>query len=142
MPLMSSEVPRKRPPTPSRARDLAIEVLIALGIVAVILYAAHAAPHHEADFRWVVLAGASAVTFGYPLRWSRRLWHRPRFWGAWVGLLCLHLAAYVAVLLSVSHFGFLWFAIITPAEWVVICPILDRAGGSGPGGPHKHVARR
>jgi hypothetical protein len=120
----------------ARVRELGLEVVVALAVVVVVFYAAVRSGLPEGMFfRWLGLAGATALAFGYPLRWSRRLWHRPRFWGAWVGLLFLHLAAYIAVLLSVSHFGFLWFAIITPAEWGVICPILDRAGRSGPGGP-------
>jgi hypothetical protein len=113
----------------ARTRDLGLEVAVALIVVVVVFYAAVRSGLPEVEFfRWLGLAGATAVAFGYPLRWFRRFWRRARFWGTWTGLLCLHLAAYIAVLLEVSHFGYLWFAIITPAEWGVICPILDRAG--------------
>lgn len=119
-------------PSSHRLRDLLLEILIAIAIVVgAITYAAYVPPEKWIDFRWVALAGTTAVTFGYPLRWYRRHLNRPLFWGAWVSMLSLHVAIYVVVLLRVSHFGYLWFAIITPAEWTLICPALDRAGRHG-----------
>lgn len=118
----------------TRIRDLSLEVAIALAIVGAILYAAgHSPPDHKADFRWIGLVGMTAITFGYPLRWYRRHWGRLPFWFVWGGLLAAHVATYVVVLLTVRHFGYMWFAIIGPLEWAVICPLLERAARSSVG---------
>ncbi|MEW5978844.1 MAG: hypothetical protein AB1898_23870 [Acidobacteriota bacterium] len=112
-----------------RVADLAVEVLIGFAIVGLIFYhAEHAPPGHRPDFRWIALAGTTAVTFGYPIKWNRKYWRRKLFWLTMAALLTVHLAAYIAVLLRVEHFGYLWFAIITPFEWTVISPALEMAG--------------
>jgi hypothetical protein len=100
--------------------------VIAVVLIVVVLYVAiHSNLPEEVFFRWFGLAVATAITFGYPLAWYRRLWHNSLFWIRWAALLALHLAIYTSILLSVAHFGYLWFAIITPLEWSVICPILQ-----------------
>ena len=112
----------------ARVRDIALEVVIAVVLVVVVLYAAiHSNLPEEVFFRWFGLAVATAIAFGYPLAWYRRHWHHSLFWMAWTALLAIHLSAYVAILLSVAHFGYLWFAIMTPLEWSVICPVLQSA---------------
>ncbi len=112
----------------ARIRDIGLEVVIAVVLVVAVLYVAiHSNLPEEVFFRWFGLAVATAITFGYPLAWYRRYWHDSRFWISWAALLALHLLIYVAVLLRVTHFGYLWFAIVTPLEWSVICPLIQTA---------------
>lgn len=124
----NSHPPRRRT-LQVRIRDISVEVTIALLFLAVVLYgAAHSPLDGETVFRWFGLAGITAIAFGYPLRDFRKYWKRRRFWFAWTALLILHLAGYIGLLLTVKHFGTLWYVIITAAEWSVIFPLLEIAG--------------
>ena len=78
-------------------------------------------------FRWIGLAGATAVTFGYLLRWYSRCLNSAKFWGLWLCFLTLHLAAYVFYLRHAEQWPLILFALITPIEWSIFCRILDRA---------------
>ena len=141
MPSINLSEPGKQSPSTSKLktvparpisvliRDYALYILIGLAVAAgVMLYAAHAVAGEEVGFRWVGLAISTIYTFGYPLKWYRS------YRGHWLfrcALACLvvgHLAAYIFTLRRLEHFGFLWFVILTPIEWIVICPVLDRVG--------------
>jgi len=125
-------------PLNKRLRDLSLEILIGLALVAgIALFAIYVPRSHRVSARWVGLAVMTLIAFGYPLRWYRSYWRRALFWVAFLGLLLIHLAAFVVVLREVERFGLLWFAILTPLEWTLIRPILERTGrASGKiGGP-------
>jgi len=115
--------------------DLAVYAATGLAVAAFgVLYGIHAAQtggSGELPLRWIGLAGATAVTFGYPLRWYWRYWPQGLFWVAYSALLVFHLAIYWWVLTEAHRFGLAWFAIVTPLELVVICPTLEAAGKCG-----------
>ena len=116
-----------------RLLEFLIYILIAIVLVGVIIF--YASKHRSEpapDLRWVGLAVITLITFGYPLKWLRACWRRRRFWGVFLLLLMIHLAAYIEVLRNVEHFGYLWFAIANSIEWLVIVPILQRAGEQPP----------
>ena len=119
----------KKAPAEKRVRDIAFEVVIGLAIVAaVILYAIYVPANRMPQVRWLGLAGITPVTFAYPLRWYRRYQHHALFWAAFIGLLLLHLCAYTVLLLNIERWELMWFVIINPLEWLVICPVLELAG--------------
>ncbi len=97
-------------------------------VLAIVLYAEHGPVSWMPSVRWWGLGGATAVTFGYPVRWYRRMWKVREFWLVFAGLLLAHLIAYVVVLRAVDRWPLLLFALITPGEWMLICPLLERAG--------------
>ncbi len=112
-----------------RLLDLLGYTVIGVCLVgAAIFYASTHRSDPAPDARWLGLAGMTALTFGYPLKWYRSYWRKRLFWCTLVLLLFIHLAAYIEVLRSVDHFGLLWFAIVTPAEWSVMGPVLEWAG--------------
>ncbi len=112
-------------------RDQLLYLVIALGFVAAtVAYALYVPPQSRPDVRWIGLTGATVVTFGYPLRWYRRSLAQLKFWVLFCTFLGIHLLAYVLVLSSVGQWPLILFALITPAEWLVICPVLQRAGGA------------
>jgi len=81
-----------------RIMILAVEVFIAVGIVCVIVLSASRSPHDSrVAFRWVGLAGWTALAFGYPLVLFRAYWRRVSFWLACAILLAIHMAAYIII---------------------------------------------
>jgi hypothetical protein len=125
-----------------RLLEILTYILIAIALVsAILIHANYHRGEKAPDMRWVGLAGITLVTFGYPLKWYRRYWLRWPFWATFFCLLALHLTGYVALLRSVEHFGYLWFAIINPLEWIVIRPILEWAGETAERGWVERVER-
>jgi len=56
---------------------------------------------------------------------SREAWHRPTFWLAVVGLLAVHLLAFVAILRSYPEFRMIWFMPIVIVEAAFFSIILN-----------------
>jgi hypothetical protein len=102
-----------------------VGLILVLGVV---LYAEYGPSKWMPPLRWWGFAAATALTFGYPLRWYRHLARHAQFWIAFLAMLVVHSAAYVLLLLRATEWPLILFALITPAEWFVICPILDRFG--------------
>lgn len=107
------------------ARDLSLEAAsVALFFAGLIFVMAHWNLDPTA-LRWPAMVTATAIVFGYPVRWHWRSRRRPRFWVAWTVLLVAHLVAYIEILGWDVNFGVFWFAILTPFEWAAINPVLD-----------------
>jgi hypothetical protein len=115
----------------TRIRDFVLYILISLAVVvAIVLYAEYGPEAELSDFRWGALVCMALVTFGYPLKWYRSSWHAWQFWCAFGFLVVAHFTVYILALRRVEQFGVLWFAILNPLEWAVICPVLDWAGNA------------
>jgi hypothetical protein len=109
--------------------NLLLYLTIALPLVVlVLLYAEYVPPDQRVEVRWVGLAGATAITFGYPLWWFRRALNHRRFWFLLLLCLTIHLVGYSILLKTMDTWPLVWFAVITPGEWYVICAVLQRAG--------------
>ncbi|MFN8006850.1 MAG: hypothetical protein U0V70_07480 [Terriglobia bacterium] len=112
-----------------RMLELLIEVIFAILLVCLVLYyAGHSAPGHRNYWRWISLGVASAITFGYPIKWYRRFWDKNLFWLALTILMAAHVLVFAALILSVEQLPLIVYPIITPFEWMLITPILEKAG--------------
>ncbi len=106
---------------PRRVRDFALYILISLGVASgAIWYAAQTERSSEALGNWVGLAAITALLFGYSIQRHRRLLPRFSFWALIGGLLCVHLCAFVVILLRVEHWRLFWFVLAYPVESVSI----------------------
>jgi hypothetical protein len=108
-----------------RARDIALEVLIGVAIVAAIIsYAEFGPVRWMPALKWWGLLAETGVLFGYVGRAMRAYWGRGRFWAGLLGFVTAHLATWVAVQLRVERFGLLWFVFIGYAEWLGLAYLL------------------
>jgi hypothetical protein len=109
-----------------RLRDLGLEVLFALAVVAAIfLYAEFGPFHWIPSIRWWGFVGETVVLFGYVGRAMRPYWRNGRFWAGFLGFLTAHSVVYTVVLLRVEQFPLLWFVFIGYLEWVALAYVLD-----------------
>ena len=129
-----------------RVLDFIFYALAGLAVVAfALIYAVHAARSGETGrlpLRWIGVAGATAVTFGYPVRWGRAHWRVGLFWLVLTGLLLVHLATYAVILLNVRDWPLILFAVVTPFEWLLICPALDWGVEKAQGSKRSSSARQ
>src|SRR5207302_11476344 len=96
--------------TRKRIIELAIEVLIGLGLVAgVILYAEFGPVTWMPSVRWWGLAGMTSLLLWGVLGRYRQHWRRSSFWLHIAWLTAIHLAAWSILLVRVSEWGLLWF---------------------------------
>lgn len=116
-------------------RVLEVLVYVAVGLVCVV-YAVYAALYVPAesqiDIKWVAFLAFTAVTFGYPVRWYRRHWRRPRFWRVLAMLFATHVLVYAGALWSAGKVPLIVFPSVMFAEWAIMYPILDRVVPSRP----------
>ena len=108
-----------------RIRDLGLEVLAGLAVVAAIIAYAEVGPFRwMPGLRWWGFIGETAVLFGYVARAMRSYWRNTRFWAGFLGFLAAHSVVYVTVLLRVEQFPLLWFVFIGYLEWVALAYLL------------------
>ena len=73
---------------------------------------------------WIGLIGYTSLLFWVAIGKSREHWHRPMFWLTILGLLGIHLLAFVAVLRSYPQWRMIWFLPIVGVEaglfWIVL----------------------
>ena len=120
---------RRRRSFRRRIAEFVVEVIIAISIVGVAVYHAdHTPPGHRTDLRWIAFVLAAAITFGYPAKWHRLSWRQELFSRALGTLLAIHVVAYSVVLFKAEHFAYLWFAIVTPLEWILIYHVCEWSG--------------
>jgi hypothetical protein len=109
-----------------RLRDLGLEALFGLAVVAaIVLYAEFGPSHWIPSIRWWGFMGETVVLFGYVGRGMRPYWRNGRFWAGFLGFLSAHLVVYTVVLLRVQQFSLLWFVFIGYLEWVALAYLLD-----------------
>jgi hypothetical protein len=111
-----------------RIRDVIVEVLVAVAIVCLVVFAAsRGRQESRVMFRWVGLAVWTALAFGFPLAMLRPYWRRGLFWVSWGGLLAIHLAAYIFILQRIKlDMGSVLILLITIAELRVIVSIIEK----------------
>jgi len=113
-----------------RLRDVGLEVLIAVALVAGILAWAEFGPRHTAVptksvmvvAKWVTFMAFTAMVFCYPF-WRYRAYHnRSSFRWAFAALLSAHLVVYVPLVVRVRDLGYLWFMVIRPLARIPTFP--------------------
>ena len=110
-----------------RPVEISLEIAVGLAIVAGIFIFAVYFPGRDFPLKWLGLAAATALIFGYSLYWTRTIPKPARFWFYWTGFLVLHLALFVPLLLAVHRWPLVWFVFSTLAEFQFIYPFLLRA---------------
>ena len=112
-----------------RLLELALEVLIGLGLVAaVILYAEIGPFSWMPSAHWWVLAGMTALLAWTSVKYCRHSWRRPGFWFVTAGLLGVHCVAWTLVLLTTADWGLFWFVPPTLIEAALIGFVLIKLG--------------
>jgi hypothetical protein len=77
------------------------------------------------SFRWIALAGYTALLFWVAIRSSREYWHRVVFWLTLAGLLAVHVLAFIAILTSYPEWRLIWFVPVVVFEAVVFQMIVN-----------------
>lgn len=117
------------PVTKRRLRDLSLEILIAVAIVACALLWANSVPPHAAfPTKWVGLIVFTAVAFGDTLQSCKRHWRLARFWLAFTTLLLLHSVIFALVLLRAEHWRLIWFVPVGAVEFPLLHYVLHAVG--------------
>ena len=116
--------------------DLAIYVGVGLALAGfAVWYGVHSArtgASGQLPLRWIGLAGATAVTFWYPVRRYRRYWGHLSFWLKVVALLAVHLLGYTVLLLRIPEWRLLWFVPPSVVEGGVLVLVLNKLVGRSP----------
>lgn len=108
-----------------KLRDLALEVLAGLAVVAgIIAYAEFGPFHWMPGLRWWGLTAETGVLFGYVGRAMRPYWSNGRFWAGFLGFFVAHSVVYIIVLLRTEQFPLLWFVFIGYLEWAALAYLL------------------
>ena len=118
----------------SRIRNLAIEIVVALGIVGIIVFLAARDPREsKVALRWLGLSGWTALAFGIPIVQLRAHWREWLLWLSIAVLLALHLTFYILILQRISlDMASVFVFLATIAETQVIFMVLKktvRVGG-------------
>jgi hypothetical protein len=101
----------------SRIRDLAIETLLAAGLVTgfvAYLFMSHSG--RQRDWTSLVQIGNTAIVFGFIISWFRHAWKRLSFWTVVGALLLVHAAAYILALRRIEHLGLVYYALFDGLE--------------------------
>jgi hypothetical protein len=110
-----------------RIRDLAIETLIAVGLVSAFVIYLFLRPRGQAlNLRPLVVATNTAIVFGYLLSWFRFTWKSSRFWAAIAALLLCHLGLCAFIFYRPQLPPLAFFAFLDVAELVVFSQFLNR----------------
>lgn len=131
--------------TRRRVKELFLEALVGLAVVAaILLYATYGHVRWIPSLRWWGLAGETGVVFGYVAKALRPYWRLGRFWAGLLGLLTAHVVVLAVVLLRVQQFGLLWFVFIGYGEWVGLVYVFDLLLRNSPraGQPRIHKPAR
>ena len=116
-----------------RLLELALEVLVGLGIVAaVILYTEIGPFSWMPSAHWWVLAGMTALLVWTTINHYRHAWRRPGFWLGIAGLLTVHCVAWTVVILRTGAWGLIWFVPPTILEAVIFVSVLIKLGYGPP----------
>lgn|GEM_PF-3465685 len=78
---------------------------------------------------WIGLIGYTSLLFWVAISKSREHWHRPMFWLTMMGLLAVHLLAFLAVLRSYPQWRMVWFMPIVVIEAGLFWTILNALFG-------------
>ncbi|HMK22585.1 MAG TPA: hypothetical protein VK466_09640 [Terriglobales bacterium] len=109
-----------------RLRDIALEVAIAVALVATgILYVA---THPRDGINWsrIALAGNTIIVFGFLISWFHEAWRRLLFWAVLMVLLLGHTAAYIFALSRIHEFPLAYYVVLNSIELAFFTVILKR----------------
>lgn len=98
---------------------------IALTVLAVIAVFIVLTKGAQISGGWFGLVGYTSLLFWVTISKSRERWHRPMFWLAVVGLLVVHLLAFVAILRSYPEWRMIWFMPVVIVEAGLFSIILN-----------------
>ena len=94
--------------------------------VAVVMYDANAS--WLPSGRWLALAVWTLTMFSFVIRDFRRSWSSLTLWASLLGLLAIHVAAYVVVLRAIEEWRAIWFFPASVVEYAAITFILQLLG--------------
>lgn len=101
--------------TRRKLRDFVIYVFAAVTLVLFITWAAIRAGQGSGNptlpLKWVGFAAFSALAFGYPIRTFRHSWQNTRFRLTLAGLVVVHLAVVIPLLLTVRSVPLIWYLV-------------------------------
>ena len=96
------------------SRGIALAVLVVFALVfTTVVYTGHAG---RISGRWIALVVYTSGLFWVTVRQSREYWRSPNFWLAIVGMLVIHLLAFVAILRASPQWQGIWFMPIVIVE--------------------------
>ena len=111
----------------NRIRDLAIETLIAIGLVSGFVIYLFLRPRGQAlNLRPLVVVTNTAIVFGYLLSWFRYAWKSSRFWAGIAALLLCHLGVCAFIFYRPQLPPLVFFAFLDVAELVAFSQLLNR----------------
>lgn len=101
--------------TRRKMRDFVLYVFVAITVVLFIAWAAirtgQESGNPELPLKWLGFAAFSALAFGYPIRMFRHSWRNTRFRLTLVGLVVVHLAVVIPLLLRVPSVPLAWYLV-------------------------------
>ena len=108
-----------------KARDLAIETLIAVVLVTAYVIYLFKVPRDRRPDSWTIaLAVNTAIVFGFLLSWFRRKWKIAQFWIALGLLLFCHLAVFIFLLRRAGHIPLATYLLTNTIELAIFSRIL------------------
>ena len=108
-----------------RIRDIAIETLVAVALVAAfVVYEIKTHSGTSRDWTPIVQIGNTALVFGYVISWFRFAWRRTVFWVVIGTLLFGHAAVYVFILGRIEHLPLAYYALLDAIEFALFGRIL------------------
>ena len=130
------------PVTRKRLMTLAIEVLLALGLVAgVLLYADHGPLPWMPSAGWWMLAGMTALLFWRTIVVFRSNWPQRTFWASVAGLFVVHLLVWVILIKRIPELRPIWFIPAFAVELALFILCLNEMGFR-PTGDDRQVTER
>lgn len=109
-----------------RLLEIGVEVAIAVGlVVGIILYAEYGPKKAPFDFKWVPFGINTAIVFGYALKTTRTLWHKPKLWVVMSTLLLAHLLLGWLVLRGVERVPLIWYVPVVMVEVSAVLRLIE-----------------
>jgi peptidoglycan/LPS O-acetylase OafA/YrhL len=113
-------------------RGLQLTLLLIGGVVVAFLVVEYSDAPWAPSARWVALLIYTPIVFGAVVPEFRRSWERMTFWLAVVGLVAVHIAAYVILLTSMDGWRNVWFLPLSMAECPALIFVLHTLGYAEP----------
>ena len=108
-----------------KARDLAIETLIAIVLVTAYVIYLFKVPRDRTPDSWITaLAVNTAIVFGFLLSWFRRKWKIAQFWITLALLLFCHLAVFIFLLRRAERIPLATYILTNTIELAIFLRIL------------------
>ena len=110
-----------------RARDLTIEVLIAVVLVTAYMIYLFKFPHRPKPDSWIIgLSVNTIIVVGFLASWFKHQWKNTQFWIVLGLLLFGHMALFVFLLRRIEHFPLATYVLTNSIELAVFSRILSK----------------